>query len=249
MTLLTIARRELEGFFYAPVAYVVGTLFLLLQGITFYLFTLVLSSPQAGPGAVFAVFFGGTLFYWVALVFLTAVVPMRLLAEERRAGTIEPLLTAAVSDLEVVVGKYLGALGFFVAMWLPTLVYVALVRGLGGPIEPGPIAAGYLGTLLEGAALLGLGTLASALARNQIVAAVLAFVLGFGLLLLGIVPVVARGSLPPWLASVFEFMSPWRQMQDFSRGIVDSRNVVFLLSVVVLSLFGAVRALEARRWT
>ncbi len=248
MTALTIARRELEGFFYAPVAYAVGTLFLLLQGITFYLFALVLSSPQAGPGAVFSYFFGGTLLFWVSLLFLAAVVPMRLLAEERRNGTIEPLLTAPVSDLEVVLGKYLGALGFFVALWLPTLVYVALVRGLGGPIEAGPIASGYLGTFLEGAAFLALGTLASALTRNQIVAAVLSFVLGFGLLLVGILSVYVKGASPT-LSHVLEFLSPFRQMQDFSRGIVDSRHVVFLVSVVVISLFGAVRALEARRWT
>ncbi len=81
MTILTIARRELEGFFFAPVAYAVGTLFLLLQGITFYLFALVLSSPQSGPGAVFSYFFGQTIFYWVSLFFLAAVVPMRLIAE------------------------------------------------------------------------------------------------------------------------------------------------------------------------
>jgi ABC-2 type transport system permease protein len=244
--MITILRRELGAFFYSPAAYVVLALFLLLQGIVFFLFLSYLNAPGAPPGPVFQYFFGQTLLYWIAVLFTVAVVPMRLLAEERRSGTIETLLTAPVGDLEVVLGKYLAALAFYAFLWSPTLIYVALVRAQAGVVDPGPIAAGYLGTLLEGAAFMAVGTLASALSSNQIVAAVLSFVFGFALLLVGVLGSVTTS---PAVREVLAHVSLLRQMQDFSIGIVDTRHVVFLLSVVVLSLFGAVRALESRRWT
>lgn len=240
----TIARRELAAFFYSPIAYVVLTMFLILQGVVFYLFVSFLNQPMAPSGPVFQFYFGGTLLFWISVLLVVAVVPMRLIAEERRAGTIEPLLTAPVSDADLVLGKYAAALAFYAFLWLPTVVYVLLVRSHSA-VDPGPIAAGYLGTLLEGAAFLAFGTLASALTRNQVIAAVLSFVFTAALLLLGILEQVVQ---PGALKDVLGYVSLFKQMDDFGRGIVDSRHVVFLLSTTVFSLFCAVRAVEARKW-
>jgi ABC-2 type transport system permease protein len=244
----TIARRELAGYFYSPVAYVVATLFLVLQGFTFWFFVRALSDPSAPPGAVMQFYFGGTILFWIALVLATATIPMRLLAEERRAGTLEPLLTAPVTDADVVLGKYLAALGFYVFLWLPTLAYVFILRHYAPPgqlPEWGPIAAGYLGTLLEGAAFLAVGLFASSLTSNQIIAAVLSFVFVFLLLLFGVVEQYVASDT---VRAVSRHFNLFKHMDDFGRGIVDTRAVACSLSVAVLALFGTVKVLESRRF-
>src|SRR6185503_16197608 len=100
---------------------------------------------------------GGTILYWIAVGLLATVVPMRLLAEELRTGTIEPLMTAPVSPLEVVLGKWAAAVGFYAAAWAPTALTIAYLRALGGALDPGPIWAGYLGTMLLWMAALAVG--------------------------------------------------------------------------------------------
>ncbi len=143
--LLAIARREWAGYFRTPAGWAVLALFLLLQGIVFWMFVQFLGRPDAPPGGVMEFFFGGTILYWIALGLLATVVPMRLIAEELRTGTIEPLLTAPVSPGEVVVGKWLAALGFYLAAWAPTLLYLVYLRRVGAALEPGPIVAGLPG--------------------------------------------------------------------------------------------------------
>jgi ABC-2 type transport system permease protein len=244
MNVLTIARRELAAYFYSPVAYVVLSLFLLVQGICFTIFLYFLNSPSAPPGAVMSFFFGGTLLFWVSVIFAAAVVPMRLLAEERRTGTLETLLTAPVSNGEVVIGKYLACLAFYMLLWLPEVAYVALLWRFGGRPDLGPIAAGYLGVFLVGAALCAWGLFASALTRNQIVAATLGFVFALALLLLGIgQEFVGPGLVHDTLAYIHLF----RQMEDFGRGLVDSRHVVFLTTLTVLGLFATVKVVEWKK--
>jgi ABC-type transport system involved in multi-copper enzyme maturation permease subunit len=241
----TIAGRELRAYFYSPLGYVVLAVFLLLQGIVYWLFLSFLAQPSAPPGAVMQYFFGGTILFWIAVLGVTAAATMRLLAEERRAGTLEPLLTAPVTSTEVVLGKYLAAVGFFATLWLPTLLYVAILRGYADARpEWGPIAAGYLGTLLEGATFLAVGLLASALTRNQLVAFILAFVVGWALLLLGVLESLTSTE---WLKATFRYVHLFRQMDDFGRGIVDTRHLAFLLSVTGFSLFTTVKILDARR--
>jgi ABC-2 type transport system permease protein len=112
---LAIARRDLEAYFRAPAGFVVAALFLALQGLVIWMFIQFLTRPDAPPGGVMELFFGGTILYWIAMALLATVVPMRLLAEEIRTGTIEPLLTAPVTPAEVVLGKWLAAIGFYVA--------------------------------------------------------------------------------------------------------------------------------------
>ena len=182
---VAILRREWEAYFRTTAGWVVLTLFLALQGVVFWMFLRLLSSPDAPPGGVMEFFFGGTMMYWIALALLVTVAPMRLLAEELRSGTIEPLLTAPVTAAEVVIGKWLAALTFFATAWVPTLAYVVYLRATGASLDAGPIAAGYLGTLLLGAAAMAVGVAASAMTRNQLVAAALSFVAFFVVLLGG----------------------------------------------------------------
>jgi ABC-2 type transport system permease protein len=241
---LAILRRECAAYFRTPAGWVVLALFLALQGVVFWTFLQVLGRPDAPPGGVMELFFGGTILYWIALGLLATVLPIRLIAEERRAGTLEPLLTAPVSPGEVVLGKWLAALAFYVAAWAPTLLYVAYLHRIGGSPDPGPTAAGYLGTLLLGAAFLALGLLASSLTRSQVIAGALSFGLFFASLLLGALEATAPS---PVVAAALHRLSPFRMMEDFGRGIVDPRPMVLLASVTGLALLAAAAALGRLR--
>jgi ABC-type transport system involved in multi-copper enzyme maturation permease subunit len=243
----TIARRELSTYFYSPLAYVVLTLFLLFQGWWFWALVEVLAQPNAPHGAVMQFYFGGTFLFWMILIFVVSTITMRLIAEERRTGTIETLLTCPVTDTEVVLGKYLGALLFYAFLWLPTVAYVFILRAYSpdgqGP-EAGPVLAGYLGTLLVGATFIAAGLLASSLTRNQIIAAVLAFVFLALLLLLGVLEMFVQE--PAWRDRL-SYANLFSQMEDFGKGIVDSRPIVFHLSLTVFFLFAAVRVLQTKK--
>jgi ABC-2 type transport system permease protein len=236
-TVIAIVRREWEAYFRTTAGWTVMTLFLALQGVVFWMFLRLLSSPDAPPGGVMEFFFGGTMMYWIALALLVTVAPMRLLSEELRSGTIEPLLTAPVTAAEVVVGKWLAALTFFATAWVPTLAYVVYLRATGASLDAGPIAAGYVGTLLLGAAAMAVGVAASAMTRNQLVAAALSFVAFFVVLLGGALEGQVRS---PELAAAVRRASLFRMMEDFGHGIVDSRHIVLLTTVTVIALLIAV---------
>ncbi len=242
--ILALARREWAAYFRTPAGWAVLALFLLLQGLVFWMFVQFLGRPDAPPGGVMEFFFGGTILYWIAVGMLATVVPMRLIAEELRSGTIEPLLTAPVSPFEVVAGKWVAAMGFYLAAWAPTALMVGYLRVVGGALDAGPIAAGYLGTLLLGMAALAIGLLASALTRNQLVAATLSFVVFLAALLAGALEAEAR---TPAVAATLRRTSLFRTMEDFGHGIVDSRPVVLLATVTVLALAAATARVAALR--
>jgi ABC-2 type transport system permease protein len=239
-----IARREWAAYLRAPAGWAVLALFLALQGIVFWMFLQFLGRPDAPPGGVMEFFFGGTILYWIALALLATVVPMRLLAEELRAGTIEPLLTAPVTPAELVLGKWLAACAFYLCAWAPTLLYLAYLRAVGAHLDPGPIAAGYLGTALLGAATMAVGLLASSLTRNQLVAATASFVAFFVVLLAGVLEAQVRS---PGVAGALRRLSLFRVMEDFGHGIVDTRHVVLLGTGAALALVGAVAAVGRLR--
>lgn len=237
-------ERELRSYFLSPLAYVVLFFLLLVNGGVFSLIVAFLNDPLAPPGRPLDLFFGGTLFFWVLILFVTPVLTMRSLAEERRSGSLEILMTAPVTALEVVLGKYLAALAFYVVSWLPTLAYAGIVAAK-TPLDGWVIAAGYLGIFLIGGLLLAIGLFASAMTANQIVAAVVGFavsILLFGLSLLEFL-VQDNG-----MKEIFRYVSLTQLMQDFSRGIVDTRRIVFVLSTTVFFLFLTTRALEAKKW-
>jgi ABC-type transport system involved in multi-copper enzyme maturation permease subunit len=244
---LAIARRELFSLFVTPLAYLVGTLFLLNQGWNFSLLLAVLNDPLAARGPVMQFFFGGSIFiFWLPVLFICAAISMRLVAEERRQGTLEALLTAPLEPSQVVIGKYIGALCFYAALWLPTGSFYLLLRGAAGPTmapDPGPILSGYLGTFLVGASFIAVGLVFSAFARSQLAAAIGTFVSCTIVLLAGLL----TEQVEVWLAKILSFTSLLAMMQELAQGIVDGRWIWLHLGVVVAALAVAIVAVNPRR--
>lgn len=241
-----LVRRELIAYFSSPLAYIVMTAFLLLQGFIFYLILSFTNQPGAGVMTPFELMFGGTMFFWLFLLFLVPVITMRLVAEERRSGTIEVLLTSPITEAQVVIGKFLAALAFYVFLWLPTGLYVVFLKQH-SEIDLGPVASGYLGVLLLGIAFLGVGLFTSTLTNNQLIAAILSFVIMIFLFSVGLIEQLLVSSSTA--RSVLEHMNPWNQMENFARGIVDTRHVVYQLSVGLVFLFLAAKSLEVKKWS
>ena len=242
--ILATFLRELRAYFFSPVAYVVLTLLLLVNGFVFWLIISFLSDPRAQIGAPLELFFGQTLFFWLVLLFVGPVLTMRLISEERRSGTIEVLMTAPINEEQVILGKFLAALCFYVFLWLPTLVY-ALVVAYHGEVDWGPVASGYLGIFGVGSLFLSVGTFASTLSRNQLIAAILTFALLIPLFAFGLVEQLVTSDA---LKEALRYVNLWSHMEDFSKGIVDTRRLAYYLSATVFFLFLATRGLEARKW-
>ena len=240
---LALVKRELVAYFSSPLAYVVLTAFLFFNGYVFWLVVAFLNDPRVQAMAPLKLLFGGTIFFWLFLLFLVPVITMRLLAEERRTGTLEVLLTAPVSEAQVVVAKFIAAVLFYAFLWLPTVVYV-LILGSHSSIDSGPVLAGYLGIMLLGVLFAAVGLFTSALSRNQIVAAIFAFALLVVLFSVGLLEQLASA---PALKSALGYMNLWDHMDDFAKGLVDTRHVVYNLSLAGLFLFLATKALEAKK--
>ena len=238
-----VARRELLSLFVTPLAYLVGTLFLLNQGWNFALLLRVLNDPLAAPGPVMQFYFGGSFFiFWLPVIFICAALSMRLIAEERRQGTLEALLTAPLSPSQIALGKFAGAYGFYLALWLPTTTFYLLLLGAGARPEVGPVLAGYLGVLLVGASFISVGLLASALARSQLAAAVSTFVTCTIAVMAGLLSEQVQGG-----AEVLHFTSLLVMMQELAQGIVDPRWMYLHLGITAVLLAATVVALNPRR--
>jgi ABC-2 type transport system permease protein len=216
-----------------------------MQGYIFYLIVSFLNNPQTPAMTPLRLFFGGTIFFWLFLLFVVPVITMRLIAEERRSGTIEVLLTSPVTEYQVVLGKFFAALLFYIALWLPTLLYVVILKRH-SEIDLGPVLSGYLGVLLLGVLFLAVGTLASTLSDNQLIAAIIAFAAMVLLFSIGLVEQLMTSS--SLLRDALAHMNLWTQMDDFAKGIVDSRHVVYQLSMGALFLFLAAKSLEVKKW-
>ncbi len=242
---LAIIRRELIAYFSSPLAYIVLTAFLLMQGYIFSIIVSYLNNPMTQAMTPLRLFFGGTVFFWLFLLFVVPVITMRLVAEERRSGTIEVLLTSPVTESQVIAGKFLAALVFYIVLWLPTALYVVILKRH-SEIDLLPVAAGYLGVLLIGFLFLGVGTFASTLTNNQLVAAIMAFAAMILLFSIGLVEqlMVSSSALREALAHA----NLWTHMDDYAKGIVDTRHVAYELSVGLLFLFLASRSLEVKKW-
>jgi ABC-2 type transport system permease protein len=243
--ILTIAKREVFAFFVSPIAYVVLTVWLIIFGVEFYMLAFVFGQQPGADSNLLTAFFGGTALFYVPLLFFGPVLTMRLLAEERSSGTIEALLTAPVSEVSVVLGKYLAALTFWVVLWAPTFSYVWIVSRSGEhTVDWGAIGATYLGLFCIGVFYMAIGLFMSAVARNQIVAAMLTFLALGGLFIVGILGFL---NVSDDIRGVFEYLGLWTQMSAFAKGIVDTRYLVFDASMAVIALFFSVRVLQSNR--
>ncbi|HEY8239833.1 MAG TPA: ABC transporter permease subunit [Kiritimatiellia bacterium] len=241
MTTCVIAKREWSSYFSSPVAYVFIIIFLALAGF----FTFGVSRYFEAGQADLQDFF--VWHPWLYLILVPAVT-MRLWAEERRAGTIELLLTLPVTPAQAIVGKFLAGWAFMVLALALTFPMVVTVFYLGEP-DPGVIACGYVASVLLAGAYIAVGLFTSALTRNQVIAFILAVVIGFFLLLAGYPPVtdlIGRFA-PPWLVAgvaAFSFMPHFETMQ---RGILDIRDVAYFISVIAFMLFATHVVIENRR--
>jgi ABC-2 type transport system permease protein len=243
--LLTLTLRELKSFFYSPIAYVVGALFMLLQGAVFWLLLAVLNDPRVDPNVTMSqFFFGGTFFFWFAVLLICPLLTMRAFSEEKRTGSIELLLSAPVTEAEVVLSKFLGAWLGYALYWAVTPVFFA-VLGRYGRLDWGPVMAGLLGTWLLGAVLIAIGVLASSLTRNQVIAAILSFVTILLLFSVGILDVFVRD---PEASNLIRYLSLIEHLRDFSKGFVDTRPIAFYTSLTVICLYFTGRIITSPRW-
>lgn len=243
--IVTIAKREITSFFLSPMAYVVLTAWLVWCGLTYYMLASFYSQQVTAGGSdnPLSAFFGGTTLFFMPMLVFVPTLTMRLLAEERKSGSIELLLTAPVRETSVVLGKYLAALVFWIGLWAPTLLYVWITSRY-GDVDLGAIGASYVGVFGIGLYYMAIGVLMSSVAGNQIVAALLTFMVLGLLFVLGLGEFVFTGDT----REVFSYVSIWGHMGAFSKGIVDSRYLMFDASLAALALFLAVRVLEGRRY-
>jgi ABC-2 type transport system permease protein len=233
---MVIAKRELSSFFYSPIAYVAITLFLVICGFLF--------RSDFVPGQPVTM---RTLFEWMVwlLVFIIPILSMGLLAQEWATGTIETMMTAPVGETQVVLGKFFGALAFIIVLLIPTLAYLIMLAIYGRP-DYATIFSGYLGVLLVSGLFMAVGLFCSSLTRSQVVSAVAAATILFIITI-----------LPWWIASSTSIVGFWRnaieqgvfnRYVDFSKGVIDTGNLIFFLVMTAVFLFLTVKVLESRRW-
>ena len=239
---LAIAGRELRSYFYSPLAYVVICVGLFLLGLFFFMF-------KGGFWQIDRASCDRLFQYWALglCLFIIPVITMRLLAEEKRSGTLEMLITLPVRDAEVIMGKYLGALGLVMILILGTVLYPLFMFGWPwnlGTLDAGPVLTGYLGLVLFSAAAIAIGLMISALTESQTVAFFLTFVVLLLMQNLSAIGNFTSGFLGEFLRA----LSFDTNMLQFARGLIDTRNVVYFLSITGICLVIAFRSLESRKW-
>jgi ABC-2 type transport system permease protein len=249
---LTICGKELRSYFTSPIAYLLMALFGLIFGYFFYSATayFVLAGIRAQMGGqaqpmsindyVIAPLMGNAS---VVCLFLLPLISMRLFAEEKRSGTIELLMTSPIRDWEIILGKWLGAMVMYLCVLAMSAVSVALLFAWGRP-DWRPILTGYLGLILQGGTVLAIGTFISTTTRNQIIAGAATFSV---CLLLWVLSWVSSYNEAPW-AQAIAYCSILTHFEPFSKGIIDTKDLVFYISAIFLGLFITQRSLESLRW-
>jgi ABC-2 type transport system permease protein len=252
MNTFIICRKELISYFRSPIAYAVMAGFGLISGIFFYLFVyafvrqgmMAAMQGQSFPMNIDESIVRGVLQnLGVFGLFFLPMITMRLFAEEKRSGTIELLATSPLSDIEIVVGKWLGAMILYMSMVGLAMISFLTLFAYGTP-DWRPMMVGFLGLLLQGGALLAIGTFISSCTKNQIVAGVL----GFGTVLI-------LWTLSYWydfdnsaFARVLNYISVLSHQDSFAKGVLDLKDIIYYVSMIVLGLFLTARSLESIRW-
>ena len=249
--ILAIAQREVSAYFVSPIAYVLIGFFALLFGWFFYvpLAYFEQQSMQMGMNPTQALninqmLVGPTLMNTtVIMLFLFPLITMRTYAEEKRSGTIELLLTSPVTDVEIIIGKFLGAMVLYAGMLAVTLIHMAILFIYGDP-EWKPIATGYLGLLLMGGSFLSLGLFISSLTKNQIVAAMATFAV---FLMLWVINWIST-FVGPTTQTVLQYLSLTEHFDDFAKGVIDTKHVIYYLSFMAFGLFLTAKSVDSERW-
>jgi ABC-2 type transport system permease protein len=250
--ILAIAQKELKAYFASPMGYIVIAVFALIMGFFFdtmleYFLQQSMQFAGLGGGPPMNVndqvmrpfLMNGS----VMVLFVLPMITMRTYAEEKRSGTIELLLTSPLTDFQIVMGKFLGAMTLYAAMLAVTFIYVALLFVFGNP-EWISILIGYLGLLLMGGCFVALGLLVSSMTKNQIVAGVVTWAV---FLMLWVINWMS-GFTGPTMQKVLEYVSFTGHFEDFARGTVDTKHLVYYVSFIAFGLFLTMRSVDTERW-
>jgi ABC-2 type transport system permease protein len=245
---LTLTRRELASYFVSLTGYVIITVVTFLIGLSFWNILAALEG-QNTPTPVTEIFYQ-TVYFWLILLISAPVITMRLFALEKYSGTFETLMTTPISDLQVVLAKFSAAIIFYSVMWLPLVACMFVLRHYTKDsiaLDYGGVVGTFLGILLIGGLFMSVGCFASAITKSQIIAAIISSAIGITLFLLSFVG--QRVTIhTDWLNSALNYISVTEQMSDFARGIIDTRWIVFYLSLTIFFLFLTLRVVESRRW-
>lgn len=228
--------KEFKAYFYSPIAYVFITIYLVVTNFLFFQGFFIIN--QADMRSYFSIL------PWVFLIFVPAIT-MRTWAEEKKLRTLEVLLTWPISDIEIVVGKFLASFSFLAISLLLSLTIPITIAILGKP-DNGVIAGGYVGALCMGAAYLAIGLWISSLTENQIVAFIVGVVVTFCLFIIGN-PFVTM-LIPSFLVPFFQYIGLENHFESIGRGVIDSRDIIYYLSVIGFFLFLNIRSLQSRKW-
>ncbi len=230
----SIFRRELAAYFYSPMAYIIISVFLLLTGwfFTSELFLAETSSLRSVFNNIIFIF-----------IFFIPAITMRLVSEERKSGTIELLVTMPVSDIEIILGKFFAGLALIFVAILFTIPYALTLMFLGEP-DIGMLITGYFGLILLGAGYASIGIFASTITRNQVVAFIISFVIIFALFMVGSFLTI----LPVSIVPILQFLSIDYHFENIARGVLDSRDILYYLSLIVFMLALSKLSLESRKW-
>lgn len=244
----TLVRRELGAHFVSWTGYVIIGVVTFILGLSFVgILQAVNTVPMTGS---FTEMFYDSYTFWLILLITTPIITMRTFAQERYSGTFETLMTAPVSDRQVVLAKFTGAVVFYCLMWVPLAGQIFLLQHYtqqAGAVDPGALVSTFAGILLLGMLYVSLGCLASSLTESQMVSAMVAFVAGITLFLLSFLAY----ALPPqlgWTSAVFGYINMFEHMRDFSRGVLDTREPVYYLTMTFLCLYLTLKVVESRRW-
>ena len=247
---LTLVRRELAGYFVSWTGYTVIAAVAFLFGLSFYILLNQMNLSESDNPLTEMFYDSLSFFMWMIQLLASPLITMRTFAHEKFTGTFETLMTTPVSDLQVVLAKFFGSFFFYIVLWSPLVGCLFIVRHFSNDptaIDPGTLGSTLLGIGLLGALYMAVGCFASSLTRSQIIAAMIALVLGVSLYLLSFLSYAMAGQTG-WMMKIFNHVSLVEQMRDFARGVVDIRPVVLYLSLTVLFLFLTLKSVESRRW-
>ncbi|MFI0348786.1 MAG: ABC transporter permease [Chthoniobacterales bacterium] len=247
-TFLILWKQEVATYFRTPLAYVILFFFLLLMGFNFYASVDLLNHGSAQVSIVEAFF--NTIFFWMSFLFLCPLLTMRLFAEEYRSGSIETLMTAPVRSMQVVLAKFLGAFFLFVMLWVPTIFYFILFWPSAHQVAAASYGS-YMGAygmlLLLGMFYLSVGCLSSVMTSHQLIAGMISFCLMVIMFFIGMTSFLHRNRSPQFRELV-SFFSPMEHMTSFSRGLIDTRPIVWYMSMTAFVLFLTLQIFQSRKW-
>jgi ABC-2 type transport system permease protein len=249
--ILTIAGKELRGYFASPIAYVVIGLFALLFGWFFYVplsffnrQSMQMSMGMGGNLNINQMLIAPMLTNaTVVILFIMPMITMRTYSEEKRSGTIELLLTSPLTDTQIILGKFLGAMGLYAAMLAVTLLHMGILFLYGNP-EWKPVMTGYLGLLLMGGSFLSVGLFISSLTKNQIVAGMATFAV---FLMLWVINWIGS-FVGPTAQAILSQLSIVDHFDDFAKGVLDTKHLVYYLSFISFGLFLTAKSVDSERW-